>query len=280
MEDEPAVVSSAKVRPYYYGFGGWLYIFAAGIIYQVYGTVNVMTSLIQTINSKEFEVWTDPSSDSYNAFWYPGIMMEIIFEIIILLFAIIMAIYCIKLSKYFKGIAITFIISSFVFQLLDLVLMLTLQNGYVEPIFDNDTLYQGVERAFIYTVIWLPYFLLSKRVKNTFIRPIATTINNEVSQKNQLSNFAHKLIVGIGVIFIASYWILGGIVYIWSVVLGYESYGILGGFITLVLPGVSQIYWVYIEWSQNGFNSWYVILSTITVVVWVIFTFLISKFSD
>lgn len=158
-----------KIEPYYYGFGGWLYLFSAGIAFQFFRLLKSSYDKYLLMQSDDYHLFTDRTSELYNSLWEPLIIFECIAEVFLCVIILLIAFYCIKLNKKFKTFSITFIAASVVFQFIDLIFMLNIQNWYDFEMYTESELYTGISQSTIYAIIWIPYFLISKRVKNTFV---------------------------------------------------------------------------------------------------------------
>ncbi|MEK4139599.1 DUF2569 family protein [Paenibacillus sp. FSL M7-0547] len=158
-----------KQEKSYRGFGGWLYLFAAGLVYQFLFNLKAVYDNYLMTKTENFEYLTTIGNENYNSLWEPTILFEILGESIIVIFVVLIAYFCIKQSLKFKTVSIIFITTSFILQSIDLLLLLNIQNGYSEDLFGS-TIYDGIYRSIVYAIVWIPYLLLSKRVKNTFIK--------------------------------------------------------------------------------------------------------------
>lgn len=266
MEPEQSLIETKKEKPYLYGFGGWLYLFAAGIIFQFYGTVTSLNKTYKLFTSDDFAQLTTIGSQSYNSLWKPTILFEMASQIISLLLMLSIAFFCIKLSPYFKYLSITFISFILVANSIDLFLMLSIQNGYADDLFGGDDVYKQVTKSIGYAIVWIPYMLLSKRVKNTYNTASSVTYGKE---KLKISTFfSGVLAFVVGSLLILNYIALA-VIYFWSSYLGYTQNGFWGTILTLFIPVIAQIYWLYHEWSTQG-NMSYVFLCLITVCSYII----------
>ena len=60
------------------------------------------------------------------------------------------------------------------------------------------------------------------------------------------------------------------IVHIWTVVLAFSVRGVIGGILTLFLPGLSEIYWLFATWGDDGLYTTLVIIHMIGALYFVV----------
>lgn len=121
----------------------------------------------EIFNEGYWEVLTTPGSLAYDPLWSPILISEIAVNtglIIALLYMIFLFFSKKRLfPKYYIGI----LLFTLVFMVADmLALKVVLPN---EPMFDPETTKEFI-RSIIGALIWIPYMLVSKRVKATFIQ--------------------------------------------------------------------------------------------------------------
>lgn len=161
------VVTDNIVEKKYYGFGGWLIIYLIGLTYQFYG--NLRTAYLNYIFTKsaDFTYLITPGSDSFNSFWEITIYFEIFAAVILSFLTLFILYFCIRKSKNFRLFSIIFISLMLVTNLIDLIALLIIQNSYTESLFEHP--YDGTYKSFMYAIVWIPYFIFSRRVKNTYV---------------------------------------------------------------------------------------------------------------
>jgi hypothetical protein len=115
------------------------------------------------------QVWntvTNPASASYHPLWGPLIAFEAVSGVLMLIFTLVLAWFFFTKSKRAPKLIILWFVLNAAIQILDSVLAAQIPAVAALP----DT--QGKKdliRAVIAAAIWIPYFLNSERVKNTFV---------------------------------------------------------------------------------------------------------------
>jgi len=150
------------------GIGGWLILVAIGIVITpIRHVILMMTTYPEIFSTGAWEILTTQESEAYNPFWAPIIIGEIVIGSGLMLVWLYMAYKFFtkrgSFPKWYIGIAVF----SLLYVLADAVAVkLVLPD---EPIFDPDTV-KEVIRSVIMVVVWVPYMLVSKRVKATFVK--------------------------------------------------------------------------------------------------------------
>ncbi|CAI6052054.1 DUF2569 domain-containing protein [Cohnella sp. JJ-181] len=168
MEPNLVETKNKKLHLEVSGLGGWLVLVQIGLIFT---TINAILQLINTsIPSLSNETWTyltSKQSLQYHPLW--GVLL--IFETIVNALFFILSIY-VLIAFYQKKanvpkLMINYYIASFLLGLVDLALI------YQIPLsreLDEGASFRATIRSFITCLIWIPYFLNSQRVKNTFLK--------------------------------------------------------------------------------------------------------------
>lgn len=153
------------------GISGWLLLPGLGLLFSIfYLLYSFFVDIFPLITNAELWAFlTTPASEVYSHLWKPTIFYESIVKLLILALTIGVFVLYVKHKKSFPGLYIILIILNLVFVSIDYYLVEELLNSnsaikeYID--LDNTGLSQAVSAAFI----WIPYTLVSKRVKNTFI---------------------------------------------------------------------------------------------------------------
>lgn len=134
------------------GIGGWLIIPAIGLILgPIFSVVQLFISL-NLISNFSPELFNNP------LFWISALI-----NIAIIIFAIIVAFFFFKKRNIAVKLIIWFMVAGILSSLVQFILL---------SFIFNETNYDDLMpfiHACVYGAIWIPYFMKSKRVKNTFI---------------------------------------------------------------------------------------------------------------
>ncbi len=148
------------------GLGGWLILVGLGIIIAPIKLMAAFLPAIKIFSDGTWEVLTVPGSESYNLLWGPIILGEMLINGGSLIVWLYVAFLFFSMKKGFPKWYIRIMVFQVAFILLDaLAISLVLPS---EPIFDPNTA-KIFASALIGALIWVPYVLVSKRVKATFI---------------------------------------------------------------------------------------------------------------
>lgn len=150
------------------GIGGWLILLAIGMIITPIREIMLLITIYPEIFSTGvWEALTTQGNDAYNPLWAPILTGEILINCGLLLVWLYMAYKFFTKNRDFPKWYIGIAVFSLLFVVTDaLALKLVLPN---EPVFDPDTIKEFM-RSVIMVVVWVPYVLVSKRVKATFIK--------------------------------------------------------------------------------------------------------------
>lgn len=144
------------------GIGGWLIFVLIGlVITPIRLVIIVFSDMIPLISEQTISLANYHGLTSL-------IYMEIIVNLLYASFSIFLLFYIFTKHKLFPLIIIIFFLSNFFFIILDLIF------AYQIPVvqqsgMDASTMKELIRSLFC-AVVWVPYFIVSKRVKNTFIR--------------------------------------------------------------------------------------------------------------
>jgi len=151
------------------GIGGWLLLPMIGLFISPARLAYILVTVhIPLVLSGAWGILTAPGSEAYHPLWGPLLLFEIFANTLLLCWAIVLLILLFTKSHHFPKWIILFYLASLVIVAVDTVL-----GGLIPAVAEqNDpSSKQELIRAMIATAIWVPYFIKSERVKNTFIKP-------------------------------------------------------------------------------------------------------------
>lgn len=149
------------------GLGGWLVLVGLGVLI---GPIRLLITYIPIykpiFEDGTWEALTTVGSEAYNPLWAPLLIGEMAYNSIM----VVASIYLIYLffSKHylFPKFYIAIVLISLIFILFDAWIVTKVLPG--EPMFDPETTKEFI-RTLLGGIIWIPYMLISKRVKATFV---------------------------------------------------------------------------------------------------------------
>jgi hypothetical protein len=149
------------------GIGGWLILPAIGLILMPFrNAVTFYREFLPVFTEGHWEILTTPGTDVYHPLWASLIIFEICGNLGFIIFDVILAFLFFRKSSRTPKVFIAFLGLNVAFLLGDyLMVKLIPATAAVD---DPDTI-REVMRGAIAAAIWIPYFLVSKRVKNTFV---------------------------------------------------------------------------------------------------------------
>ncbi|SDK63855.1 DUF2569 domain-containing protein [Microbulbifer yueqingensis] len=149
------------------GLGGWLILVGLGVVIAPIRMLITYIPIYKPIfEDGTWQALTTVGSEAYHPMWGPLLIGEIAYNSILVV-ALTYLVYLFFSKHYlFPKVFIAIILVSLVFIPLDSWMVTRIFPS--EPVFDPDTTKEFL-RTLIGGVIWIPYMLVSKRVKATFV---------------------------------------------------------------------------------------------------------------
>ncbi len=152
----------------YEGIRGWLILPLIGLfIAPIRISLLVFKDLVPILTKGHWNVLTTPGSGAYHPLWAPLIIFEFMGNAIFVIFSIVLLVFFLQKSRLLPKLIISYSILNLLFVAGDFFLA-DLIPAVAEQSNPQDAKELG--RAIMGAVVWVPYFLLSKRVKQTFVR--------------------------------------------------------------------------------------------------------------
>lgn len=150
------------------GLGGWLILIQIGLFLTVILlAVQLFQQIIPTFTTETWEMLTSKQSDYYHPLWGPVLIFEMVYNTLFLLFSVytIFAFYSKK--AILPRLMIIFYGLSLLVGIIDYLLLL--QIPLAKELEDGSSI-REIAKSVITCAIWIPYFIKSERVHNTFVR--------------------------------------------------------------------------------------------------------------
>lgn len=148
--------------------GGWLILFAFGLVlYPVQTLFLLVTELFPAVFSDNWVALTSPANPGDHSLWAVLVIFELVGSSIFFLYSVVTIIYFFQRRRRVPGLVIFFLAANILFVSTDyLIINFFLIRG--------NSLNMDATINFVRTVvagtIWIPYFMFSRRVKQTFNR--------------------------------------------------------------------------------------------------------------
>ncbi|MNC34979.1 hypothetical protein D3C75_834440 [compost metagenome] len=156
-----ATTAPVPSKPLYYGFGGWLILYALGLIVAVIRSgIYVVDQLVPLVISADFaELLKEEPS------WGVIIFVEFFAHLAIIALIILIGYFCFKQSKNFvKYSKYLLVFDPLIAVIAYFVYLLVPETAETS----SDTL-AAIFKSLIYSAVWFAYFSKSKRVANTYL---------------------------------------------------------------------------------------------------------------
>ena len=152
----------------YQKIGGWLILCAIGLmLYPVQTMVFLITELIPALSPDNWSALTSPTSPYYHSFLAPLVIAELVGNICFFIFSICLVIFFFQRRKYAPKLIIFFLIGNLIFVGFDYLVTTFI---IIRPSKINMDATINFVRTTAAGLIWVPYFLFSKRVARTFVK--------------------------------------------------------------------------------------------------------------
>jgi len=152
----------------YQKIGGWLILCAIGLIlYPVQTLVFLFTELIPALSPENWSALTSPASPYYHSFLAPLVIAELVGNICFFIFSICLVVLFFQQRKYAPKLIILFLAGNLIFVGFDyfVTTFIIIRSSSI----DVDATINFV-RTMVAGMVWIPYFIFSKRVGKTFVK--------------------------------------------------------------------------------------------------------------
>jgi len=149
------------------GLSGWLILVGIGVVLSPLRLLAVLSqTYLPIFKNGTWEALTSPTSEVYNSAFSTLLISEIIFNSFIIIASLYLIYLFFTKKSFFPKLYIWLIVISLIFIPLDAIVASSIFSDV--QAFDAETM-KELMRTIIVGIIWIPYMLISKRVKATFI---------------------------------------------------------------------------------------------------------------
>ena len=147
--------------------GGWLILVVIGLILAPIRLLVVLfKDLLPALSADTWSRLTTPGTEAYHPLWAPLLFFEILGNCLFILFPIIVAVFFFQKRRFVPRLIIVLLLANLVFVAIDYFAADLIP--FVAAQEDMGSLVELI-RVLIACTIWVPYFLVSKRAKGTFV---------------------------------------------------------------------------------------------------------------
>ena len=150
------------------GIKGWLILVAIGVVIAPFRLIAFMLNTYpELFTTDAWQSLTSQFGDYYHPYWEPLLLSEMLFNTLITLASLYLIVLFFKKKAQFPKWYIGIAVSSLIFIVADaFAIRMIIPDA---PVFDGETRLEII-RGVLTVAIWVPYMLISERVKATFVR--------------------------------------------------------------------------------------------------------------
>src|SRR5882672_9723826 len=148
--------------------GGWLIVIAIGLVISLLQNLNGVFRSLAPLRAPVWARLTDPSSPRYHPYWRGALIYEAVAACLYLIMNLIAIILFFGKRRLFPILTVVFIPSIFILGLVDHYLGSLIPAVAASPVHAKGAYVLAAK--FVALHVWIPYLLVSKRVKATFVR--------------------------------------------------------------------------------------------------------------
>ncbi len=162
------IVQELKDAKTFEGLRGWLILIGIGVILSPLRIlIEDLPEYINIFTDGTWEMLTTPGTESYIPFLAPLLLGEILINLGVFIARIYLIYLFFSKRQLFPKFYIGLIVFGIIFLVADSVLVTIILPN--QPIFDPETIREWTS-LISGAIIWIPYMLVSKRVKATFVQ--------------------------------------------------------------------------------------------------------------
>jgi Domain of Unknown Function with PDB structure (DUF3857)/Protein of unknown function (DUF2569) len=162
---EATVRSSSPFDRHLNGLNGWLVFIGIGVVLGPLVSLGQLISMVIDLDLLTWNQLTIPGGDTYHWLWAPLMLMEFIFQSVMVPWLILLAILFFQKRTSFPVWYIVTAVLTLAYEFIDTIGLFLLKDVTETPMAENIGSLSG---AIISSIIWVIYFLVSRRSAATF----------------------------------------------------------------------------------------------------------------
>lgn len=149
------------------GIRGWLVLPAIGVALSPLVAVVTLAMGLDAYSLASWNALGTPGGDSYHALWIPLLLFELTVALGLLVLSVLVAVLFFQRRRRAPLLYVVLMATSVAAALLSLIVTARIPGAF-EAITEQE--WKDLARTAIAACVWIPYFLVSRRVRSTFIR--------------------------------------------------------------------------------------------------------------
>jgi hypothetical protein len=150
------------------GLGGWLILVQIGLYITILMLfIQLFQYSVPAFSAETWDVLTSRQSEFFHPLWGPVLIFETLYNIVLLVFCAYILVVFYGKKSVLPRFMIIFYSTSLIIGIIDFVLL------YQIPLareLGNEGSIRDIGRSALACAIWIPYFIKSERVHNTFLK--------------------------------------------------------------------------------------------------------------
>jgi len=155
-------------HPQFAGLRGWLILIAVGLLLRPFVSLASLADFAYLFQLASWNQFTQTSGEYYHPLWMPILFVEMFVILALIALSFLLIVLFFQRRRTFPPLFITLLAASALFTILDALAQLPIAQKY--PSLEMESGLREVVQTLIQAAIWIPYALISERVKATFIR--------------------------------------------------------------------------------------------------------------
>jgi transglutaminase-like putative cysteine protease len=161
-----AALPEGQSVPSLYGVGGWLVLPCIGLVGSLFIVLSGLIQLRFCFDLNAWQTLTTPGNSAYHALWSPTLYLELLGNSYQLALITLCGVLLVRHRASFPRFMILLYVSSMLMVCVDNALALQIPEVAAKS--KTGQMAGDVNRTIVACCIWIPYFLTSRRVRNTF----------------------------------------------------------------------------------------------------------------